>query len=171
MTLPNFIPLQMRDLATKRQAQSQRKEQERDRIRAAAAQDGAAPSSDDDAGAPSLLDPTARRRAADAPTAPEDDFDRPSGSSSAPAKEFQLPARVEELERLRLTRQKLEKWLLEPFFDKVVPGCYVRIGIGQQGSRPLYRVAEVRGGGGSRACNEASLPGKEGGLACPCPPP
>jgi len=58
---------------------------------------------------------------------------------------YEPAAPVEQLERVRLTRQKIEKWLLEPFFDRVVPGCYVRIGIGQQNGRPTYRVAEVRG--------------------------
>mmetsp|Transcript_52103 Transcript_52103/g.86375 ORF Transcript_52103/g.86375 Transcript_52103/m.86375 type:complete len:562 (-) Transcript_52103:524-2209(-) len=49
----------------------------------------------------------------------------------------------QQLERIRLTRSRLEKWIVEPFFDKVVCGCFVRIGIGKNDDRPIYRVAEI----------------------------
>ena len=56
-------------------------------------------------------------------------------------------APLPELESIRLRRQLLETYLLEPFFERVVRGCLVRIGL--QGSsasgEPLYRVAEVVG--------------------------
>ncbi|EOD40106.1 hypothetical protein EMIHUDRAFT_222940 [Emiliania huxleyi CCMP1516] len=59
---------------------------------------------------------------------------------------FEAAADPPTLERIRLTRNKLELWLLEPFFERVLPGCLVRIGIGQQSSgRPVYKVAEVLG--------------------------
>ena len=54
-------------------------------------------------------------------------------------------APVKELERIRLTRTKLEKWLNEPFFEGVVVGCFVRVGIGMVEGRPTYRVAEIKG--------------------------
>jgi hypothetical protein len=48
------------------------------------------------------------------------------------------------LERVRLSRNKLEKWCHLPFFPKVVTGCFVRIGIGQNNEgRPIYRVGEI----------------------------
>ena len=50
-----------------------------------------------------------------------------------------------DLERVRLTRQKLEQWLGEPFFEGVVVGCFVRINVGEKAGMPVYRVAEVRG--------------------------
>lgn len=49
----------------------------------------------------------------------------------------------EELNRIRLTRNKLEKWVHMPFFPHTVTGCFVRIGIGQNNGRPVYRVAEI----------------------------
>ena len=55
------------------------------------------------------------------------------------------PAPFINLERIRLTRQKLEKWITEPFFETAVPGCFVRIGIGTHDGRPTYRVAEIVG--------------------------
>eukprot|EP01090_Pellita_catalonica_P007176 TRINITY_DN1778_c0_g1_i1.p1 TRINITY_DN1778_c0_g1~~TRINITY_DN1778_c0_g1_i1.p1 ORF type:complete len:353 (+),score=75.73 TRINITY_DN1778_c0_g1_i1:183-1241(+) len=49
-----------------------------------------------------------------------------------------------ELNSIRLTRDKLEKWVAEPFFKYVVPGFFVRIGLGLgiKGKR-VYRVAEI----------------------------
>lgn len=32
-----------------------------------------------------------------------------------------------------------------PFFDRVVRGCFVRIGIGNNNGKPVYRVAEISG--------------------------
>uniref|UniRef100_A0A7S4BIC5 Plus3 domain-containing protein n=1 Tax=Chrysotila carterae TaxID=13221 RepID=A0A7S4BIC5_CHRCT len=66
-------------------------------------------------------------------------------AASAPAWHFDPPAPPEELERIRLTRSKIEKWLVEPYFEKVVVGCFVRLGIGKANERPIYRVAEVMG--------------------------
>uniref|UniRef100_A0A8C6L5U3 RTF1 homolog, Paf1/RNA polymerase II complex component n=1 Tax=Nothobranchius furzeri TaxID=105023 RepID=A0A8C6L5U3_NOTFU len=49
----------------------------------------------------------------------------------------------EELNRIRLSRHKLEHWCHMPFFPKTVTGCFVRIGIGNSSSKPVYRVAEI----------------------------
>ncbi|XP_074145435.1 RNA polymerase-associated protein RTF1 homolog [Sminthopsis crassicaudata] len=51
----------------------------------------------------------------------------------------------EELNRVRLSRHKLERWCHMPFFAKTVTGCFVRIGIGNHNSKPVYRVAEITG--------------------------
>jgi len=34
------------------------------------------------------------------------------------------------LGKLRLPRSLLEKWVEEPFFEKAVVGCFVRLGVG-----------------------------------------
>lgn len=49
----------------------------------------------------------------------------------------------EELSKIRISRFKLEKWVHAPFFAKTISGCFVRIGIGTNDGRPVYRVAEV----------------------------
>uniref|UniRef100_A0A8D3CAB9 RNA polymerase-associated protein RTF1 homolog n=1 Tax=Scophthalmus maximus TaxID=52904 RepID=A0A8D3CAB9_SCOMX len=49
----------------------------------------------------------------------------------------------DELNRVRLSRNKLERWCHMPFFAKTVTGCFVRIGIGNSSSKPVYRVAEI----------------------------
>jgi len=52
---------------------------------------------------------------------------------------------VEELERIRLSRYKLEKFVHLPIFKRTVVGCFVRIGIGKNNveNKPVYRVAEI----------------------------
>ena len=51
----------------------------------------------------------------------------------------------EDLEKIRLSRYKIDKFVHLPIFKRTVVGCYVRIGIGQNTERniPVYRIAEV----------------------------
>ena len=42
------------------------------------------------------------------------------------------------LGKLRLPRSLLEKWVEEPFFEKAVVGCFVRLGVGKDGSIKLF---------------------------------
>jgi len=51
----------------------------------------------------------------------------------------------EELEKIRLSRFKLDKFVHLPIFKRTVIGCFVRIGIGQNKEKncPVYRVAEI----------------------------
>lgn len=51
----------------------------------------------------------------------------------------------EDLEKSRLSRFKIDKFVHLPIFKRTVVGCYVRIGIGQNTERniPVYRIAEI----------------------------
>eukprot|EP00092_Neocalanus_flemingeri_P101740 GFUD01130082.1.p1 GENE.GFUD01130082.1~~GFUD01130082.1.p1 ORF type:complete len:709 (+),score=227.13 GFUD01130082.1:295-2127(+) len=51
----------------------------------------------------------------------------------------------EELEKIRLSRFKMDKFVHLPIFKKTVIGCFVRIGIGHNKEKnvPVYRVAEI----------------------------
>ncbi|KAL3049646.1 RNA polymerase-associated protein RTF1 homolog isoform X2 [Pseudochaenichthys georgianus] len=75
--------------------------------------------------------------------------DRSSRSSSYDEDEDDTPPKSQpvslpdELNRVRLSRHKLERWCHMPFFTKTVTGCFVRIGIGNSSSKPVYRVAEI----------------------------
>lgn len=51
----------------------------------------------------------------------------------------------EDLNKIRLSRYKMERFVHLPFFDRVVQGCFVRIGIGNNNGKPVYRVAEISG--------------------------
>jgi len=49
----------------------------------------------------------------------------------------------EELEQIRLSRHKVERWVHLPFFVKLATGCYLRIGIGNHDGKAVYRVVEI----------------------------
>ncbi|XP_050042077.1 RNA polymerase-associated protein RTF1 homolog [Dermacentor andersoni] len=68
-----------------------------------------------------------------------------SSSSSSDEEESkpQLAATKEEISKIRLSRHKLERWVHAPFFAKTVIGCFVRIGIGSNNGRAVYRVAQI----------------------------
>ncbi|XP_041985777.1 RNA polymerase-associated protein Rtf1 [Aricia agestis] len=50
---------------------------------------------------------------------------------------------ADQMNKIRLSRFKLEKLVHLPFFARVVKGCFVRIGIGNNNGNPVYRVAEI----------------------------
>lgn len=52
---------------------------------------------------------------------------------------------LDELNKLRISRYKLEKFINLPIFEKTVVGCFVRINIGNNSStqKLVYRVAEI----------------------------
>ncbi len=49
----------------------------------------------------------------------------------------------EDLNRVKLSRFRIEKWCHAPFFKKIALGCFVRIGIGMNAGTSIYRAAEV----------------------------
>ncbi|XP_066550927.1 RNA polymerase-associated protein RTF1 homolog isoform X1 [Amia ocellicauda] len=69
-------------------------------------------------------------------------FDEEEEKEETPPKS-QPVSLPDELNRIRLSRHKLERWCHMPFFAKTVTGCFVRIGIGNSSSKPVYRVAEI----------------------------
>ena len=94
------------------------------------------PMADEDAGSEEgeMADPRARR--SEVSTRP--------AAAAEPAAPSEGPAPVGAIERIRLTRDKLEKWLNEPFFEDIVPGCFARVGIGKTSEgKSIYRVAEI----------------------------
>ncbi|PSN44686.1 hypothetical protein C0J52_15640 [Blattella germanica] len=58
-------------------------------------------------------------------------------SSRTKSKKVQYITKKEELNKIRFVHL--------PFFERVVRGCYVRIGIGNNNGKPVYRVCEVSG--------------------------
>lgn len=49
----------------------------------------------------------------------------------------------EDLNKIKMSRFKIEKWCHAPFFKSVAQGCFVRVGIGLNLGNNIYRVAEV----------------------------
>ncbi|BFG05064.1 RNA polymerase-associated protein Rtf1 [Drosophila madeirensis] len=51
----------------------------------------------------------------------------------------------EDLNKLRLSRHKMERFVNLPIFESTVLNCFVRISIGNNGQKPVYLVAEITG--------------------------
>ncbi|KAM7539942.1 hypothetical protein Aperf_G00000042685 [Anoplocephala perfoliata] len=67
--------------------------------------------------------------------------DNERGRSRSP--EAEQITTLEQLMQIRLTRERLEKWVHYPFFDELVKGCFVRIHIGVVRDVPVYRCGEI----------------------------
>ncbi|KAJ8761657.1 hypothetical protein K2173_004433 [Erythroxylum novogranatense] len=50
----------------------------------------------------------------------------------------------EEIREITIRRSKLAKWLMEPWFEELIVGCFVRVGIGRSKAGPIYRLCLVR---------------------------
>ncbi|KAK9267303.1 hypothetical protein L1049_009726 [Liquidambar formosana] len=50
----------------------------------------------------------------------------------------------EDIKEITIRRSKLAKWCMEPFFEELIVGCFVRVGIGKSRSGPIYRLCIVR---------------------------
>ncbi|CAL5412194.1 unnamed protein product [Camellia sinensis] len=50
----------------------------------------------------------------------------------------------EDIKEITIQRSKLAKWFMEPFFDDLIVGCFVRVGIGKSKSGPVYRLCMVQ---------------------------
>ncbi|AQK40323.1 Protein RTF1 homolog [Zea mays] len=55
------------------------------------------------------------------------------------------PLKFDDVKSITLRRSKLVKWFMEPFFDDLISGCFVRLGIGKtKNGTPSYRLCIVR---------------------------
>ncbi|XP_027186810.1 protein RTF1 homolog [Cicer arietinum] len=50
----------------------------------------------------------------------------------------------EDIKEITIRRSRLVKWLNEPFFEELMVGCFVRIGIGKSEKGPIYRLCMVQ---------------------------
>ncbi|XP_014494987.1 protein RTF1 homolog [Vigna radiata var. radiata] len=50
----------------------------------------------------------------------------------------------EDIKEITVCRSKLAKWFMEPFFEELIAGCFVRVGIGRSKSGPIYRLCLVK---------------------------
>jgi len=74
-----------------------------------------------------------------------------SASSSSASSRSRTPSPIrrtnikshQDLEKMRFTRTKLERWCHLPYFDEVVVGGFVRLTIGTNGGKSVYRVCEI----------------------------
>lgn len=53
--------------------------------------------------------------------------------------------KFEDVKEITVRRSKLAKWLMEPFFEELIVGCFVRVGIGRtKNKQAVYRLCMVR---------------------------
>uniref|UniRef100_A0A803LZS8 Plus3 domain-containing protein n=1 Tax=Chenopodium quinoa TaxID=63459 RepID=A0A803LZS8_CHEQI len=64
------------------------------------------------------------------------DEDRDSTISNTPT--------YEQIKNITIRRSKLAKWFMEPFFEELIIGCFVRVGIGMKDGRSIYRLCMVQ---------------------------
>ncbi|KAJ4703434.1 RNA polymerase-associated protein RTF1 like [Melia azedarach] len=50
----------------------------------------------------------------------------------------------DDIKEITIRRSKLGKWFMEPFFEELIVGCFVRVGIGRSKTGPIYRLCLVR---------------------------
>lgn len=50
----------------------------------------------------------------------------------------------EDIKEITIRRSRLVKWLNEPFFEELIVGCFVRVGVGRSDSGPVYRLCMVQ---------------------------
>lgn len=50
----------------------------------------------------------------------------------------------DEIRSITIRRSKLAKWFMEPFFEELIVGCFVRVGIGLKSGQNIYRLCIVR---------------------------
>ncbi|XP_057537093.1 protein RTF1 homolog [Amaranthus tricolor] len=50
----------------------------------------------------------------------------------------------EQIKSITIMRSKLAKWFMEPFFEKLIIGCFVRVGIGMKDGQSIYRLCMVQ---------------------------
>ncbi|XP_061349426.1 protein RTF1 homolog [Gastrolobium bilobum] len=66
----------------------------------------------------------------------DSDDDRALSGSEGPS--------FQDIKEITIRRSKLGKWFMEPFFEELIVGCFVRVGIGRSKSGPIYRLCMVK---------------------------
>ncbi|KAJ8680449.1 hypothetical protein QAD02_016236 [Eretmocerus hayati] len=105
-------------------------------------------SSDSDDGDDSDADKKKSRRRSSSSSSRDSgsDSDKKSVASvKVKPKQISYVKTKEELNKIRLSRHKIERFVHLPFFERVARGCFVRIGIGNNNGRPVYRIAQING--------------------------
>eukprot|EP01114_Cavostelium_apophysatum_P017390 TRINITY_DN515_c0_g1_i1.p1 TRINITY_DN515_c0_g1~~TRINITY_DN515_c0_g1_i1.p1 ORF type:complete len:565 (-),score=218.65 TRINITY_DN515_c0_g1_i1:38-1732(-) len=64
--------------------------------------------------------------------------------SPPPSREDSQPLTKEDMNKVTLSRTFMEKYFEEPFFDELVLGFFVRVGIGVSHEKPVYRAAQIQ---------------------------
>lgn len=67
-----------------------------------------------------------------------------NGAGSDDEKQEDYVITLQDLNAIKISRTKMEKWCHFPFFGQTITGCFVKIGIGAgRDGKPTYRVAQI----------------------------
>lgn len=66
----------------------------------------------------------------------------------------------EDIKSITVRRSRLGKWFMDPFFDELIVGCFVRIGLGMRNGQRIYRLCIVRNVDASDPDKQYSLENK-----------
>ncbi|KAL5149999.1 Protein RTF1 [Glycine soja] len=66
----------------------------------------------------------------------DSDDDRALAGSEGPS--------FQNIKEITIRRSKLAKWFMKPFFEELIVGCFVRVGIGRSKTGPIYRLCMVK---------------------------
>ncbi|XP_046439179.1 RNA polymerase-associated protein Rtf1-like [Daphnia pulex] len=86
--------------------------------------------------------PSSSKRQQSSSSSSSSDSDEDDKKSSKAKKPVFVESK-EQLGRIRLSRHRLEKWVHAPFLKRAIVGCFVRVGIGMNNGRSVYRIAEI----------------------------
>lgn len=75
---------------------------------------------------------------------PADTHDKEAEKKDSKRKKCTAISTKAELKPMIISRFRMEKWCHAPFFANVVKGAFVRINIGQNNGKPVYRLCEIR---------------------------
>ncbi|KAE9613525.1 putative RNA polymerase-associated protein Rtf1 [Lupinus albus] len=66
----------------------------------------------------------------------------------------------QDIKEITIRRSKLARWFMEPFFEELIVGCFVRVGIGRSKTGPIYRLCMVKNVDASEPDREYKLENK-----------
>eukprot|EP01102_Stenamoeba_stenopodia_P005673 TRINITY_DN16415_c0_g1_i1.p1 TRINITY_DN16415_c0_g1~~TRINITY_DN16415_c0_g1_i1.p1 ORF type:complete len:557 (+),score=208.22 TRINITY_DN16415_c0_g1_i1:129-1673(+) len=72
-----------------------------------------------------------------------DDDERPPTPKHDPKHRYAPMLTVDDMNSVRIDRDSLDKWVNEAYFDELVKGYYVKVGLGVSGGKRVYRVGYI----------------------------
>lgn len=66
------------------------------------------------------------------------------GGHSDDDQDIAMKISLEDVTNVTIRRSKLAKWFFEPFFEEIIAGCFVRVGVGMKDNQCCYRLCQVK---------------------------
>lgn len=100
----------------------------------------------DDSGSDSESKRSGKRSSSSSRSSSDSENDGAAKATTSATKRPTYITTKEELNKIRLSRHKMERFVALPFFERIVMNCFVRVSIGNNiNQAPVYRIAEIVG--------------------------